>query len=221
MRLLAEAARDQVIDMLGDVTPPAVAHPDERGKLAYLLAWSRVCADERAEQLQGTLGLLLAEPADEQLQPLPRCHASSLTANAITSRALRSSGCAGGGSKELTGAARAGPSAFTVRRPPLRLPRAVVVMLASMLAQLAEGRGITLMPSHAELTTVEAASMLNVSRPYLIKLIDSGELPARLVGRHRRIRFGDFIDYKRRTDASAHQAADDLIALSEEMGLYK
>jgi hypothetical protein len=55
---------------------------------------------------------------------------------------------------------------------PLILPRAVVVMLASMLAQLDEGRGVTLMPSHAELTTVEAASMLNVSRPYLIKLID-------------------------------------------------
>jgi len=104
---------------------------------------------------------------------------------------------------------------------PLILPRAVVVMLASMLAQLAEGRGVTLMPSHAELTTVEAASMLNVSRPYLIKLIDSGELPARLVGRHRRIRFGDLIDYKRRTDAAAHQAADDLIRLSEEMGLYE
>jgi excisionase family DNA binding protein len=103
---------------------------------------------------------------------------------------------------------------------PLILPRAVV-MLASMLAQLAEGRGVTLMPSHAELTTVEAASMLNVSRPYLIKLIDTGELPARLVGRHRRIRFGDLIDYKRRTDASAYQAADDLIALSEEMGLYE
>jgi excisionase family DNA binding protein len=68
---------------------------------------------------------------------------------------------------------------------------------------------------------VEAASMLNVSRPYLIKLIDSGELPARLVGRHRRVRFGDLIDCKRRTDASAHQAADDLIALSEEMGLYE
>jgi excisionase family DNA binding protein len=76
-------------------------------------------------------------------------------------------------------------------------------------------------PSHAELTTVEAASMLNVSRPYLIKLIDTGELPARLVGRHRRIRFGDLIDYKRRTDVSSHQAADDLIALSEEMGLYE
>ena len=87
MRLLAEAACEQVIDMLGNVAPPAVADPDERRKLAYLLARLRVCADERAEQLQGTLGLLLTEPADEQLQPLPRCHTSSITAKAITCRA--------------------------------------------------------------------------------------------------------------------------------------
>jgi hypothetical protein len=84
VRLLAEAACEQVIDMLGNVTPPAVADPDEPWKLAYVLAWWRVYADERAEQLQGTLGLLLAEPADEQLQPLPRFHTPSLTANAIT-----------------------------------------------------------------------------------------------------------------------------------------
>ena len=82
MRLLAEATCEQVIDMLGNVIAPAVADPDERGKLAYLLAWSRVCSDERAEQFQGALGLLLAEAADEQLQPLPRCHASR-TANAL------------------------------------------------------------------------------------------------------------------------------------------
>src|ERR1700722_5380334 len=84
VRLLAEAPCEQVIDMFGDVAPPAVADPDERGQLAYLLAWSCVGADERAEQFQGTLGLLLAEPADEQLQPLPRCHVPSLTANATT-----------------------------------------------------------------------------------------------------------------------------------------
>ena len=77
--LLAEAACEQFIDMLGDVATPAVADPDERRKLAHLLARSRVCADERAEQFQGALGLFLAEPADEQLQPLPRCHTSSLT----------------------------------------------------------------------------------------------------------------------------------------------
>jgi hypothetical protein len=72
--------------VLGDVAAPAVADPDERGKLAYLLARLRVRADERAEQLQGALGLLLAEPADEELLPLPRCHVHSLTARAVTYR---------------------------------------------------------------------------------------------------------------------------------------
>ena len=65
--------------MLGDIAAPAVSDPDERGKLAYLLVRPRVRADERAEEFQGTLCLLLAELADEQLQPLPRCHVPSLT----------------------------------------------------------------------------------------------------------------------------------------------
>jgi len=73
--------------MLGDVAPPTVADPDERGKLANLLARSRVRPDERAEQFEGALRLFLAETADEQLQSLPRCHTSSLTANTMTRRA--------------------------------------------------------------------------------------------------------------------------------------
>jgi hypothetical protein len=78
--------------MLGDITAPAVADPDERGKLTYILVRSRVRAYEWAEQFQGTLGLLLAELADEQLQPLPRCHASSLTGSTITCRVSLSPG---------------------------------------------------------------------------------------------------------------------------------
>ena len=87
MRLLAEAPSEQVIDMLGDVAAPAVADPGERGKLAYLLARSRIRADGRAQQFQGTLGVFLAEPAGKQLQPLPRCHIPSLTSKAVTCRA--------------------------------------------------------------------------------------------------------------------------------------
>jgi len=65
--------------MLGDVAAAAGADPDKCGKLAYLLVWLLVCPNERAEQLQGSLGLFLAEFADEQLHLLPRCHKSSLT----------------------------------------------------------------------------------------------------------------------------------------------
>lgn len=92
MRLLAEASCEQVIDMLGDVAAPAVADPDERGKLAYLLVRPGIRADERAEEFQGTLCLLLAELADEQLQPFPCRHVSSLTASAAHCRVPRSSG---------------------------------------------------------------------------------------------------------------------------------
>ncbi len=70
--------------MLGDVAAPAVADPDERGQLAYLLVRLRIGADERAKEFQGTLCLLLAESSDEQLQPLPRCYVPSLTASAVT-----------------------------------------------------------------------------------------------------------------------------------------
>ncbi|WP_030176545.1 helix-turn-helix domain-containing protein [Spirillospora albida] len=102
----------------------------------------------------------------------------------------------------------------------LVLPRDVVTMLAYMLTQLAEGRGVTAMPNHAELTTRQAADILNVSRPYLIGLIDAGEIPCRLVGRHRRILFEDLMAYKERSDAASRKAADDLVALSEELDLY-
>lgn len=84
MRLLAEAPCEQVIDVLADVAPAAVADADERGKLVYPLGRLGVRADEGAEELQSALGLFLAEPADEQLQPLPRCHMPSLTFGAMT-----------------------------------------------------------------------------------------------------------------------------------------
>ncbi|WP_018654321.1 helix-turn-helix domain-containing protein [Actinomadura flavalba] len=102
----------------------------------------------------------------------------------------------------------------------LVLPRDVVTMLAYMLTQLAAGRGVTMIPNHAELTTHQAADILNVSRPYLIGLVDRGEIPHRLVGRHRRILFEDLMAYKQQSDADSRKAADDLVALSEELGLY-
>lgn len=102
---------------------------------------------------------------------------------------------------------------------PLILPREAVSLLAFILAQAAEGRGVTVVPSHAELTTQEAADMLNVSRPYLIKLLEEGTIPFRLVGKHRRVTYEDLQEYKRRDDAKRRTAADDLAALGQELGI--
>ncbi|RAY16446.1 DNA-binding protein [Actinomadura craniellae] len=101
----------------------------------------------------------------------------------------------------------------------LFLPREAVSLLAFILAQAAAGRGITVMPSHAELTTQQAADILNVSRPYLIKLLESGEIPFRLVGKHRRVTYEALQEYKRHDDARRRTAADELSALGQELGL--
>ncbi|MBQ0984004.1 helix-turn-helix domain-containing protein [Streptomyces sp. F63] len=101
----------------------------------------------------------------------------------------------------------------------LVLPRPVAEMFASMLAALANGQGVQVMPVDAVLTTQQAADMLNVSRPYLIGLLESGEIPYKLVGRHRRIRFADLRQYLREDDVKRKEAADELMDLDQELGL--
>lgn len=101
----------------------------------------------------------------------------------------------------------------------LVLPREAVSLLAFILAQAAEGRGVTVIPSHAELTTQQAADILNVSRPYLIKLLETGKIPFRLVGKHRRITYEALQEYRRRDDAERRAAADELAALGQELGI--
>ena len=102
----------------------------------------------------------------------------------------------------------------------LVVPRDAAVMFAQILALLASGQGVQIMPDAAELTTQQAADYLNVSRPYLIKLLEADEIPYRLVGSHRRISFADLREYKRRDGLARRQAADELTRLSEELGLY-
>ncbi|HEV2346743.1 MAG TPA: excisionase family DNA-binding protein [Actinocrinis sp.] len=102
----------------------------------------------------------------------------------------------------------------------LVVPRPVVEMIAHVLGQLAAGRGVSVIPSHAELTTQQAADMLNVSRPFLIGLLESGEIPYRTVGRHRRITFEALMEFKRHDDLKRRAAADELADLSQELGLY-
>ena len=102
----------------------------------------------------------------------------------------------------------------------LVIPRPTVVMLAQVLGLLASGHGVQIIPKDAELTTQQAADVLNVSRPYLIGLLESGQIPFRKVGRHRRITFEALMEYKRQDVLTRRAAADDLADLSQELGLY-
>ncbi len=100
------------------------------------------------------------------------------------------------------------------------LPAGAVALLKDILQAMAAGHGITLIPQHAELTTVEAANILNVSRPYLIKLLESGEIPFHKVGRHRRVFMDDLMKYMEESDKKSRAAMDELVTISEELGLY-
>ncbi|GAB2469188.1 helix-turn-helix domain-containing protein [Streptomyces incanus] len=105
-------------------------------------------------------------------------------------------------------------------REPLVLPREVVELLASLLAHLGAGRGVSIVPSDAELTTQQAADMLNVSRPFLIGLLDAGEIKYRTVGTHRRITASSLLEYQRKDDHRRRLVADELTQLGQEMGMF-
>ena len=93
-------------------------------------------------------------------------------------------------------------------------------MLAQVLDLLANGQGVQIIPKDAEFTTQQAADVLSVSRPYVIGLLESGQIPFRKVGRHRRITFEALMGYKRKDDLQRRAAADDLADLSQELGLH-
>lgn len=101
----------------------------------------------------------------------------------------------------------------------LVVPRGAVELLARVLAHMAAGEGVSVVPAHAELTTQQAAELLNVSRPFLIGLLDAGDVEYRKVGKHRRIKARSLMDYMARDDRQRREAADELTRLNQEMGL--
>src|SRR6266446_4300118 len=90
------------------------------------------------------------------------------------------------------------------------LPASALRLLVRILEEMARGDTVTLIPVHAELTTQEAADMLNISRPSLIQLLDEGKIEYRKVGTHRRVRFEALMQYKRRADADRREVLKQL-----------
>ena len=102
---------------------------------------------------------------------------------------------------------------------PLELPASAVALLVDVLDAMAAGYGVTIIPEAAELSTIEAAGVLNVSRPFLIKLLDEGALPYRKVGKHRRVRREDVLDYKMKVDREREAVLDRLVADAQEQDM--
>jgi excisionase family DNA binding protein len=100
------------------------------------------------------------------------------------------------------------------------LPGHIMAMLLKISTEMSQGKAISLIPINAELTTQEAANMMNVSRPHLVKLLEQEALSFHKVGTHRRIYLKDLLTYMEDNDKARRQSLDDLAALSQELGLY-
>ena len=99
------------------------------------------------------------------------------------------------------------------------IPAVAVRLLVELLSAMAEGNAVTLIPIHAELTTQQAADLLGVSRPFLVRHLEDGKIPFRKIGTHRRILFSDLTKFKHEMHANRLNALDELAAQAQELNM--
>ena len=101
----------------------------------------------------------------------------------------------------------------------LILPGHALQLLLDILSEMSRGNAISVMPVHAELSTQDAANILNVSRPFLVGLLNEGVIAHHKVGSHRRVLAKDIIEYKQRIDSERKDSLDALSLLSQELDM--
>lgn len=105
-------------------------------------------------------------------------------------------------------------------REKIRIPLNALKLLAQILRETSHGRPVSIVPIATELTTQAAAELLGCSRPYVIKLLESGEIKFTKIGKHRRIRYEDVVSYKNKMKTQQENLINEIIAADEEAGLY-
>ncbi len=108
---------------------------------------------------------------------------------------------------------------LVLRGVAVKVPSLAVHVLLRVLKNVGEGHAVTVVALDQELSTQEAAALLNVSRPFLVKLLDEKVIPGRKVGTHRRVLAGDVLAYKRRSEGERRSALDQLTAQAQELGM--
>ena len=100
------------------------------------------------------------------------------------------------------------------------LPESARLLLQRTIVSLAQGDAVIVVPVESELTTQQAADLLNVSRQYLVRLLDDGRIPHHRAGTHRRVRVVDVVAYKRKRDSERVKSLDELSQLTQDFGGY-
>lgn len=102
----------------------------------------------------------------------------------------------------------------------IKIPLKALKLLAKILKATSQGQPISLVPIATEMTTQAAAELLGCSRPHFVKLLEKGNIPYTLVGRHRRVKFEDVMNYKKEMKLKQEQFLIDMMKSDEELGLY-
>ena len=101
----------------------------------------------------------------------------------------------------------------------VELPSSALYLLSRILDEMADGHNVSVVPQRAEISTQKAADYLNVSRPYVVGLIDTGEIPSRKVGNRRRVLFTDVEAFRQRSDTARLEALAELSAQAQELNM--
>ena len=102
----------------------------------------------------------------------------------------------------------------------IRIPYSALQLLAKILKETSQGKPVSIVPIATEVTTQAAAEMLGCSRPHIVKLLESGKIKFTKIGKHRRIKYEDIIEYKKDLKAKQEQLISKIMSTDEKTGLY-